>query len=368
MRCKWNLKQIQELKKQAEKNNDEITLENIDMMLEIMSSNLDLNKTSIVPEQEKIHFRDSLETFSHNMEYLPENMVDTAMDLFKIENEFDWFISGYGITPFYISNKDMITLGHDCLKELRIKRLLKIYEQIVNDKGHYLHMVNQKYPTGAKSNLGGITFYDYSNKKSYICVYRENVAFDFQTLIHEVLHAYFYKFQEPPHYKAISYFQELEGRLGNLIAINYLNKIGFEELAKELRIIDLKAALDDSYHTYLNDLLFGVSNGKNFNIGKAARIYEKETKDKWYYSRNELPEICSIYGFDVITDIICYLIIEDLYAYCGDMHEVFENVRQIKKFDNLETLMNLDKYGFTFMNDNFKNVNQLRKQLKKEGN
>ena len=55
---------------------------------------------------------------------MPENMTDTSMELFKIEEDFDWFISGQPITPFYISNKDMITLGHDCLKELRAKRLL----------------------------------------------------------------------------------------------------------------------------------------------------------------------------------------------------------------------------------------------------
>lgn len=368
MRCKWNLKQIQELKKKALEANDEITLENVDLMLEILASDLDIKKVKIVPDQEKVSYSESYKTYTHNMEYMPDTVVDTSMELFKIEDDFDWFISGYVLTPFQISNKDMILLGHDCLKELRAKRLLKIYEQIVKDKGHYLHMVNQKYPSGAKSNLGGITFYDYINKKNYICVYRGQNAYDFQTLIHEVLHAYFYKLQEPTHSKTISYFQELEGRLGNLLAIDYLNKIGFGDLATELRIFDLKAALDDSYHVYLNDLLFGLSNGKNFNIGKAARVYEKETNDKWYYDKDDLTEICSIYGFDIITDLISYLIIEDLYAYCGDMHEVFENVRQIKKYDNLETFMNLDKYGFTFMNDNFKNVNELRLQLKKEGN
>ena len=367
MRCKWSLKQIEELKKKAIEANDEITLENIDMMLEILTDELDINKVSMVPEREKVCFRDSFEDYTRNMEYMPENMTDTSMELFKIEEDFDWFMSGQTITPFYISNKDMITLGHDCLKELRAKRLLKIYEQIVNDKGHYLHMINQKYPTGVKSNLGGVTFYDYLNKKNYICVYRDNVAFDFQTLIHEVLHAYFYKLYEPPHTRAIYYFQELEGRLGNLVAIEYLKKIGFEDLATELRTLDLKNVLDDSYHVYLNDLLFGVSNGKNFNIGKAARLYEKETKDKWYYKRDDLTEICSIYGFDVITDLLSYLIIEDLYAYCNDMHEVLENVRRLKQFDSLETFTNLDKYGFTFMNDNFKNVDNLRKELKKEG-
>ena len=75
MRCKWNLKQIKELEKQALEKNDEITLENIDMMLEIMTSDLDVNKINIVPEQEKISFKDSFNIYASNMEYLTEVFV-----------------------------------------------------------------------------------------------------------------------------------------------------------------------------------------------------------------------------------------------------------------------------------------------------
>jgi len=366
MRCKWNKKQLLALKEIALKTKDEVTLENLDMMLEIMDDDLNLDKFNIVPEKEKTSYKDAYELFTSNVEYLTEDLIDTSMDIFKIEDEFDWFLSEDEITKFDISNKDLITIGYDCLAELRAKKLLKIYTQIIDDKKHYLHMTRNSCPSGIKSTLGGITFYNYNNKKNYICVYRTDTAYDFQTLIHETLHAYFYKLY-PPGKRGIKYFQELEGRLGNELAINYLNKIGYPTLSDELNISDLKGVLTDSYHVYLNDLLFGESNGKNFNLGRAARVYEQELNDKWLYKRDDISEICSIYGFDVITDLISYLIIKDLFAYCNNKSDILENVRRLKQNDSLEVMMQLDKLGLTFMNDNFKNVNDVRLELKKKG-
>ena len=221
MKYKWRKYQIKKLKKLAEKLKDETTLENAEIMLGIMSSSLETESFHIVPEEEQFDFDKLYEYYSHNMNNLPDHVYDYLMELFKIEDDIDWFFGRPLLTPFDISQKDMVTLGHDCLKELHDDKLLKTYDEIVKRRNHQLHITSNFNPKGTVAQLDGCTLYDFIHNKQFIYVYETHTAFDFQTLIHEAMHSHLYELNKPIP-GSIKYFQELEGRFGNLLAEEYL--------------------------------------------------------------------------------------------------------------------------------------------------
>lgn len=366
MRCKWSKKQLLELQKKAAILNDIDTLEDISMMFDILNESINLDNFNIVPELEEVNFDDAYNCFSYQMNNLPEKVFDYLMELYKTEPDFDYFLSRPSLTRFNISNKDLITLGHDCLKELHDKKLVDRYDEQVKDSNRLLHISSRQNPTGEIAQLDGATFFDFVNKQNYIYVYNTNTAFKFQTLIHEAMHAHFYDLNAPTR-GSIKYFQELEGRFGNLLASIYLKKIGFEKLYNELMSYELRASFHDSYNLYLNDLLFGLSKHKKFNLKKVKEVYEQENNDKWLYEPDDLTEICSIYGFDVATDLLCYLMTMETYSKHHDIEEVYHKTVEMKSADDFDSVASLEDFGYKFMNNNFKSVNKLRLQLKKEG-
>lgn len=367
MKYKWRKYQIKKLKKLAEKLKDETTLENAEIMLGIMSSSLETESFHIVPEEEQFDFDRSFEYYSHNMNNLPEHVYDYLMELFKIEDDIDWFFGRPLLTPFDIKQKELVTLGHDCLKELHNDNLLKTYDEIVKRRNHQLHITSNFNPQGTVAQLDGCTLYDFIHNKQFIYVYETHTAFDFQTLIHEAMHAHLYELNKPIP-GSIKYLQELEGRFGNLLAEEYLTKIGFDDLANELREYELRSAINDSYDLYVSDLLFGLAKNKQFDLEEVKKCYEEETTDKWVYKLEDLDEIYSIFGFDVSTDLLCYLMTIETFMKTKNIDETYHKMLMMKSADDLDSISNLEDYGYTFMNDNFSSINQLRLELKKEGN
>ena len=367
MKYKWRKYQIKKLKKLAEKLKDETTLENTDIMLGILNNKQSTESFHIVPEGQNEDFDTAYEYYSHNMNNLPDNVYDYLMELFKIEDDnYDWFFERPILTPLDITQKDMTALGYDCLKELHDEKLLKTYLEIIKRRNHQLHITDKFNPSGQNAQLDGCTLYDFIHKKQYIYVYETHTAFDFETLIHEVLHAHLYDLNTPIP-GSIKYLQELEGRFGNLLAECYLDKIGFGDLTNELQEYELRSALHDSYNLYVSDLLFGLAKNKKFDLEEVKKCYEEETTDKWVYEPDDLDEIYSIFGFDVATDLLCYLMTMDTYFKHGSIEETYHKMLEMKSNDDFDTIMNLDEYGYNFMNNNFENVNELRKLLKKEG-
>ena len=103
------------------------------------------------------------------------------------------------------------------------------------------------------------------------------------------------------------------------------------------------------------------------DLETVKKYYEEETDDKWVYEPDDLDEIYSIFGFDVSTDLLCYLMIMDTYLKTKSIDETYHKVLEMKSCDDFDSVYELENHGYTFMNDGFKHVNELRKQLKKEG-
>ena len=366
MKYKWRKSQIKQLKKLSEKLKDETTLDNTDIMLGLLSFKEDTRSFHIVPNDDNQDFEVAFEYYSHNMNNLPDNVYDYLMELFKIEDDYDWFFTRPILTPLSIKQKELVDLGHDCLEELHDDRLIKTYEEIVKRRNHQLYITDKYNPSGATAQLDGCTFYDFIHRKQYIYVYESHTAFDLETLVHEALHAHLYDLNTPIQ-GSIKYFQELEGRFGNLLAEWYLNKIGFGDLAGQLMDYEMRTSLHDSYNLYVSDLLFGTAKNNKFDLEEVKKYYEEETNDKWVYEPDDLDEIYSIFGFDVSTDLLCYLMTMDSYLKSQSIDETYHKMLEMKSCDDFDSVYELEKYGYTFMNDGFEQINNLRLQLKKEG-
>jgi hypothetical protein len=367
MKYNWRVSELKKIKERALQIKDQATAYDMNSMINLMNSSMDPDDFNIVAEQNHFNFKESFTNFSLHMDAFPENVYDYLMEFFKIEDDnYEWFMEQPPITPFYISHKKLIELGYECLEQLHDKELLNIYEKITKRKNHQLYMSGKDNPSGIVACLDGATFFNSITRKPYLYVYRTNTACDLQSLVHEALHAHFYDLNKDAR-NFITYFRELEGWLGNFMAIDFLRKKGYEEVARQLELVDLKSELFDSYRLYLSDLLFGLQKNNKFDLKRVKQCYEQETHDKWKYNKDSLDEFYSIYGFDVSIDLLNYLMVLDTYAKTDNFEDVYHKILEMKSSDDFDTVMNLEDFGYTFMDDGFKDANNLRLALKKEG-
>ncbi|MCR4581661.1 MAG: hypothetical protein K5666_04030 [Bacilli bacterium] len=366
MRYYWKKRDLIKLKNElskvkSKKNLDDIS--NINEMLGILSDDIDLDYVDIMPVDEKFDFNLAYTRFLYGLENYSERMLDSLLYLFQIDQDGSFYEAKNILSTFKIPNKDLLLLGLDCISELHDDKLIDFYKELVNNENHLLHILNGANFVGLDSKLYGVTFYLRNLKQSYVAIMKDNCWIDFQTLIHEVMHAYFNKFLGYRRGRGL-YFGELEGRLGNLLATKYLQNNGLEEYANEIDEFDFRSALSDSYDLYLNDLLFGTCLENSFDMDIVKSKYKEELGRDWIFDEEETKDLCHVYGFNKCNDLLCYLMLLDLDSKGYNAIDLYNKVKYFKKNDTRGIIDNLNKMDITFMDDGYKHARALYDKVK----
>ena len=120
-----------------------------------------------------------------------------------------------------------------------------------------------------------------------------------------------------------------------------------------------------SFKVYVCDLLFGLNLNNTFDLDAVAKVFQEETGIEWPYEKSDLP-LLIVNGFETVSDVLSYIICNDLIENTSDEKELFNTIRRIKRNNEKRTMRNLDKYKITFARDGFKSIQEINKRLYKK--
>lgn len=366
MKYKWKEKQLKNKLDIAKQNQDYVVRNNYKNMIGLMNGKLDLSDISIPKVKSKETYNTRYNRYHANIHYLRDEIIEFLASIFIIEENEDNLFEDIPYKNWDLTDKELLDLCYEILETLNDKDLLEVYKEIIDPHNHYLNIMNyDDFLSTHSREINGLTFYDKNEDKSYISIHRHYNIEDVKALVHEVMHAYFYKLYEDDPFK-VNYFGELEGRFGNRLAGNYMLKHNMKHYGNELRIAELYDILNESYLLYLNNVLFNTQEKSTFRLKKATKVLRKNTGyPDTTIGGKDLPYICSINCLVAATEILDYLVCLEAQVKHYKPEYQLDVIKDVRSNDNPNYVNNLMPHEFDFFGDDVKALRRYKKDCER---
>lgn len=334
-------------------------IDHFNTILSLISEDKKINKNDILllDKKEEIDFLDSFKIFITGLEYIPEDLYSDITDMFTWFEDYDGLSNRLEYKDLKLSNNDIINIAYEIIASMKNKELLDSFKTLITPSNHLLHITSSSSDTSTvTSKLGGITFRNPYNKNGYVIEFRNNTIEDIEILVHEFMHFFYGNLLHKCFAnKGAKCLTELEGQYASIYSERYLEKI-FKEEALKLRKNQIDTILTSSYLLMVNQALFQTSKDKSFDLQSAANLVNKHlSKGKISILPEELTSYLTVQGFQDMTNILSYIV--SLEIINEDLPNDALNLIYNLKFEdgsNITSLLN--KYGFHFQNDEYKDL------------
>lgn len=302
---------------------------------------------------DSLDYKEVIKNYFVCVDNINDDLYNLCVDLFptycKDLKVFDKHV--YNKIDF--SNRDLILYVDKIIASLNIDELLRYYRWLVSHNKINIIDEDESKLYSNNGQLKGLTLRDDLFNTSYINIFRSHTIEDFETLLHEVMHAFFNYVDRNENDEPKMFF-ELEGEFGSYIAQDCLEKDGFQE-ASILKREQQEYMFYKSLFLLVNHLTILTSNNNSFDIQAAQkRINEEISPISVTLTEADLKNYFSINAYLEVSNIVSYLTSLDLLKkYC--FSEAMEKIASLKKFDGYDVIENLDYHGITFHKDGLVN-------------
>ena len=357
MNYKWNLKEIKLKLLLAKLLHDKRAISIYQNIYQIGSNNI-TREILTIDEASKVDFYEAGIYFSTALDYIPDILYEDILNLFLLFNDFDILDNNHEFNKLNISNKDLITICYDIIKDINKPDMLHFYEKLLKNNKINIVKNNKDVTCSHSERIGGITISNQLFRESYINIFRNDTIEDIEILIHEFMHAYYYMLNNYNDSK-FHLLPELEGQAGSLYAYKQLEKLNFSETIL-LRQEALNSIIISSLYMIVNHALYLT----HYDPQKATLYLDKVAPELGItISEDELDYYLNTQGFQTCSNTISYLIILDLINKINDNQELFDHITRLKLNDDKSIMSLLDSDSkLTFYMDDYQNI---KKEYKK---
>lgn len=375
MKYKWDLDKLKKERLSLLKNlilNFNISEEErktIKTTLEILNNVLEETSSSKLNIELPINYLDkndilSKHYYKHFSKMNPK-ILNTAFNLIPFFDEFP--PQDITLNTINIPTKEILEITRDFYKSLPKQKYYQEIEKYLDSDNHLLQIDSNhqiSYYTGYTVSLF------YPKNHSYIIIYKEDTIIDLFTLIHELAHAYFFKYIKAHNLSSPYYYiMEIEGRLFDYLTGNYLIEKGYPktEIDKS-NIILLEDQLEMITSLYLGKIVVDLYNQKETISEENVKNKLENKYSKLIYSFDGLEDALTYSPRDYLKEVISYLTYLDLKEIADhDLEKALYLLENIKKDTNSSIFKTLTKNEITFMKDGYENFQkeiELAKQYK----
>lgn len=252
-----------------------------------------------------------------------------------------------------LSNRELVLYADEIISSLGNSHLLSYYRWLLkNNKINIIESDDSKLysPSG---QLKGLTLRDNMFNTSYINLFRSYTIEDIESLVHEVMHAYYNYIDRNDNDECKMLF-ELEGEFGSYLAQDKMQKDGYRE-AIIMKREQQEYMLYKSLFLLVNHIAILCSNNHEFDIPTTQlRINEEISPIKITLSEEDLKNYFSINAYLEVSNIVSYLTSLDLIKNFS-IEESIAKIASLKEFDGYDVIENLDYHGITFHKDGLVN-------------
>ena len=241
--------------------------------------------------------------------------------------------------PVFYSQKLLISYTKDFLKSSTTPEIYQCFLKLLNEKNHiYIRPSKNQIESAC-----GFFLYDVALENRFVCINQTKTYLDFLTLSHELFHTYYVNSNYRDVFLSdMFYTKETEGCFSDFINTEYFKTINPEMayLLRQQYFISYQLSLEElesKYFQYRNIRFKKEISQKNFSL--------------------DIPEL--------ILSTFSYLIALDLFEiYKLDRNKSFELLGNLRNISTTEDVFQeLRKLKVHFIDDDFKNLKQLKKCL-----
>lgn len=310
-------------------------------------------------------YKDDLDGISNDIDiesFIEDILPDTNPEALEMLLQTKDVFTQYKLTtekleysPCYLNNKQLIDYTTSLIDKIPHKEFVKSIKSCVIPKKHLLHI---KHRSKLSTDYYGISFVDFSQKRPYGLIARENNINDIITLAHELFHMVIKKDLHPSNIMSSNaIYDEIEGYMANFIIKDLLKK---DYSSKEMDYID---ALDlwktgcTVYDMFITTaLLNSIDEKYKVQLGKVNEYLKKENF-KFQVTKQNM----GAFFFDTFNEDLnygfSYLVALDLYnLYKTDPEKAINNLYNIKNFTGKNIEDELKSINCTFYEDNHQNL------------
>lgn len=297
-----------------------------------------------------------LDTFLSNPYYIPKSLITVSTNGLKYADGY-WDIDGDS-PSLYIDNQELLEVFDDFIHEMGCPAL---YHRIQQEKSN-IELNIQKRPKYFYSTYG-CCYGDSLFNDKYINLFRDNTIQDISTLAHEFFHAFYSNLSfRYTYHNELCYFSELEGMFAQVLVAEYYRKLGQEENAYFIDVIELDDYILRNFQLNLGFLL--AKKDRKITLNELNRDLSKKNIQITFTDKKKAFEYLNESASKLLIHNLSYLASLDLFElYLQDREKAFVKLEKIKELDYHRHLIRFSKEnGFTFME---KDCPSLQKHLKR---
>lgn len=356
MEYTWKKSELNKKLLLAKLSKDTKSIELYTLLLNILNDKETTEELNIrTNNQTNINLQYAKKYFATGLEHINEDLYSIAIDLYRIINNSMYLNQKFKYKRYPISNDELINVVRNIIRFFNNPEMLDYFDYLIHH--NYLNIKEDANKViNDTQKTGGLTFYDYQAKKTYINTFRYYTIEDVEILLHEFFHAFFFnknKLNEPSFHK----LPELEGMIGSFLAYQYLEECDNPD-ALTLRKEMFSSIITESFLSMMNHIL--ILN--DYDPKETNKILKSlDLSDKISIDSSDIPSFLNIQGFNTITNIIAYLITLDIFSEIKDPHEIINILTLLKMNDTSDILENINDFNIiTFHKDGLKNLQKER--------
>lgn len=268
-------------------------------------------------------------------------------------------------SPCYLTNKQLIDYTISLIEQIPHVEFTKSIKSCVIPKRHLLHIKHKKK---LSTNYYGISFVDFSQKRPYGLIARENNINDIVTLAHELFHMVIKKDLSSSNIKSSAdIYDEIEGYMANFIIKDLLKQ---DYPPTEMDCIDAQDLWKTGWAVYdmfvTTALLNFTDDNYKISLEKVNEYLKKEKLNFKITKKN-----MNAFFFDTFNDDLnygfSYLAALDLYnLYKMDPEKAINHLYSIKNFTGKNIETELKSIDCTFYEDGYQSLDKKCNQLLKK--
>lgn len=264
-----------------------------------------------------------------------------------------------------LDNETVIDMTKEIFSAFNDPKVMQIVNEILDSNNHLLHISKGKETSIYETDYSGFSCRDYFNNIGYAIIYSNEKIRDLYTLVHELFHLIISDNKIPSSsYEDSFYISEVEGSFADLIVTDYLVKKGI--LVDEARNVELINYSNSRYFVRNLHLAHNFHNYFDKDSFDIKRINQELDAKNLSYSidRDDMLNVVNSFSRDLNYGFSFLVALDLFYKYKNGYNGIINDIRDISRGKNI--FIFLERYGVSFFNDGYKNLDSYQKSLIKQ--
>lgn len=292
-------------------------------------------------------------------------IVEAAVNSFDVFENSGIDICFDSISCEKLDNQTVIEMAKEIFSSFNDPKIMQIVNEILDPNKHLLHISKGNETSIYETDYSGFSCRDYYNNIGYAIIYSNEKIRDLYTLVHELFHLIISDNKIPnSSFEDNFYVSEVEGSFADLLVTDYLIAKGI--LIDEARNVELINYSNSRYfirNLHLAHNFHNFFDKDNFDIKRINQALDAKNLS-YNIDRDDMLNVVNSFSRDLNYGFSFLVALDLFYKYKNGYNGIINDIKDISCGKNI--FIFFERYGVSFFNDGYKNLDNYQKTLVKQ--